>query len=215
VPAEPYLLFSLRALGKGRLAVCKEDRPDAYDTVADIQNIMSRRNDLLRLYNAPSMNFFYQTSLEAGRADPTVELLAPAGQRRTALLREAAASVGPPGESGNRLGRGPSMGSSGSGWGGVVSAAHFRVWRPRVGEIGGEGDRNETRTDQERIAGGSRAGVGALLAKPAWSAAATAPTARVAVARCMTYGPELVPTMAKMFDQLGGLDRLVKGKRSR
>jgi uncharacterized protein (DUF362 family) len=28
----------------------------------------------------------------------------------------------------------------------------------------------------------------------------------------MTYGPELVPTLAKMFDQLGGLDRMVKGK---
>jgi len=67
VPAEPYLLFGLRALGKGRLAVCKEEQPDAYDTVADIQNIMSHRNDLLRLYNAPSMNFFYQTSAEGGR----------------------------------------------------------------------------------------------------------------------------------------------------
>jgi uncharacterized protein (DUF362 family) len=28
----------------------------------------------------------------------------------------------------------------------------------------------------------------------------------------MTYGPEVVPTLATMFDQLGGLDRLVKGK---
>jgi hypothetical protein len=63
-PAEPYLLFSVRALGKGRLAVCKEDQPDPYDLVADIQNIISHRNDLFRLYNAPSMNFFYQTSAQ-------------------------------------------------------------------------------------------------------------------------------------------------------
>ena len=63
-PAEPYLLFSMRAVGKGRLAVCKEDQPDAYDTVADIQNIMSHRNDLLRLYNAPSANFLYETSAQ-------------------------------------------------------------------------------------------------------------------------------------------------------
>ncbi len=63
-PAEPYLLFNLHALGKGRLAVCKQDRPNSYDTVADIQNIMSHRNDLLRLYNAPSMNFFYETSTQ-------------------------------------------------------------------------------------------------------------------------------------------------------
>jgi hypothetical protein len=63
-PAEPYLLFSMRAVGKGRLAVCKEDSPDVYDTVADIQVIMSHRNDLLRLYNAPSANFLYTTSAQ-------------------------------------------------------------------------------------------------------------------------------------------------------
>ena len=67
VPAEPYLLFNVRGVGKGRLAVCKEDQPDPYDLVADIQNVMSHRNDLFRLYNAPSMNFFYQTSAEGKR----------------------------------------------------------------------------------------------------------------------------------------------------
>jgi hypothetical protein len=66
-PAEPYLLFNMRAVGKGRLAVCKEDQPDPYDTVADIQNIMSHRNDLLRLYNAPSSNFLYETSAQGGQ----------------------------------------------------------------------------------------------------------------------------------------------------
>jgi len=59
-------------------------------------------------------------------------------------------------------------------------------------------------------------GAGALLtlpAFPAWGrAAVTAPTARVSVGRCMSYGPEVVPTLATMFDQLGGLDRLVRGK---
>jgi hypothetical protein len=35
----------------------------------------------------------------------------------------------------------------------------------------------------------------------------------VAVAKCKTYDPaELVPTLSKMFDQLGGLGRLVSGK---
>ena len=62
--AEPYLLFRMRAVGKGRLGVCKEDKPDSYDTVADIQNIMSHRNDLLRLYNAPSANFLYETTAQ-------------------------------------------------------------------------------------------------------------------------------------------------------
>ncbi|MDR3698784.1 MAG: DUF362 domain-containing protein [Candidatus Sulfopaludibacter sp.] len=42
---------------------------------------------------------------------------------------------------------------------------------------------------------------------------AEAPAGRVAVARCKTYdASELVPTLQKMFDQLGGLDRLVKNK---
>lgn len=56
------------------------------------------------------------------------------------------------------------------------------------------------------------AGAGALLARPVLSRAATAPTGRVTVAKCKTYGPELVPTLGKMFDELGGLGRLVKGK---
>jgi uncharacterized protein (DUF362 family) len=42
---------------------------------------------------------------------------------------------------------------------------------------------------------------------------AAAPAGPVSVARCKTYEPaELVPTLQKMFDQLGGLGRLVKNK---
>jgi hypothetical protein len=62
--AEAYLLFNMHALGKGRLAVCKEEQPDPYDLTADLQNIMSHRYDPIRLYNASSMNFFYQTSAQ-------------------------------------------------------------------------------------------------------------------------------------------------------
>ena len=39
-----------------------------------------------------------------------------------------------------------------------------------------------------------------------------APAAPVALARCRTYDAELLPALAKMFDQIGGLDRLVNGK---
>jgi hypothetical protein len=39
-----------------------------------------------------------------------------------------------------------------------------------------------------------------------------APTAPVAVAKCPAYGPEVLTTLQTMFDQLGGLERLVKGK---
>jgi hypothetical protein len=61
-PAEAYLLFNVRRLGKGRLAVAKEDDFDAYFMCADIQNILSHRGDPVRLYNGPSMNCFYQAS---------------------------------------------------------------------------------------------------------------------------------------------------------
>ena len=66
-------------------------------------------------------------------------------------------------------------------------------------------------TRRELLAGVG-AGAGALLARPAWSRAVTAPQGKVTVGKCMTYGPELVPTLEKMFDQLGGLGGLVKGK---
>ena len=53
---------------------------------------------------------------------------------------------------------------------------------------------------------------GAWLASPALCRAA-APASRVTVARCRTYDPtEVLPVMRKMFDQLGGLGRLVAGK---
>jgi uncharacterized protein (DUF362 family) len=54
---------------------------------------------------------------------------------------------------------------------------------------------------------------GAYLAGSRIGRAAVAPATPVAVSRCKTYEPsELLPTMQKMFDQLGGLGRLVKGK---
>lgn len=53
----------------------------------------------------------------------------------------------------------------------------------------------------------------AYLAGSSLARAADAPTAPVTVARCKTYdSSELLPTLQKMFDQLGGLGRLVKGK---
>ena len=50
------------------------------------------------------------------------------------------------------------------------------------------------------------------LVSPKRMFSAGAPAAAVAVAGCRTYGAELVPALEKMFDQLGGLGRIVKGK---
>jgi uncharacterized protein (DUF362 family) len=54
---------------------------------------------------------------------------------------------------------------------------------------------------------------GAYLAGTSLARATAAPAGPVSVARCKTYDPsELLPVMRTMFDQLGGLGRLVKGK---
>ncbi|MCC7175366.1 MAG: DUF362 domain-containing protein [Bryobacterales bacterium] len=62
---------------------------------------------------------------------------------------------------------------------------------------------------REFMAGTGLAGL--RLARPA-RALAAAPSAPVAVARCRSYGTEFLSATEKMFDQLGGLGRLVKGK---
>ena len=55
--------------------------------------------------------------------------------------------------------------------------------------------------------------LGAAAAASVRIVRADAPASRVAVARCKTYDPaELAPAMKRMFDQLGGLGRLVAGK---
>ena len=70
--------------------------------------------------------------------------------------------------------------------------------------------RNQTR--REWLLKTTSAVTGACLAGSRGGAAASAPTARVAVARCGSYGAELLPALGRMFDQLGGLGRIVKGK---
>ena len=52
---------------------------------------------------------------------------------------------------------------------------------------------------------------GTAFAAPAF-AKPEPPTAPVAIARCKNYGADLAPALQTMFDQLGGLSRLVKGK---
>ena len=62
------------------------------------------------------------------------------------------------------------------------------------------------------ISGLGSAAVLSLAAPPAVSAK-VAPSAPVAVGRCSAYrNEELLPALEKIFDQIGGLGRLVKGK---
>ena len=54
----------------------------------------------------------------------------------------------------------------------------------------------------------STAMAGLYLEPPSITLADSAPTAPVAIAKCSGYDGELLPTLERMFDQLGGMSRL-------
>jgi uncharacterized protein (DUF362 family) len=56
------------------------------------------------------------------------------------------------------------------------------------------------------------AAAGVCLARPAMFLSRAVPASRVAVGVCHEYGREVVHTLGNMFDQLGGLEGLVRGK---
>ncbi len=64
---------------------------------------------------------------------------------------------------------------------------------------------------RRRFLAGSAAAVGAW-AVGRTPLAGAAPSAPVSVAKCDSYGAELVPTLDRMFDGIGGLGRLVRGR---
>ena len=69
-----------------------------------------------------------------------------------------------------------------------------------------------TPCSRRKFLGAIGATADAWLAHPPRFLARPAPAGRVAVGSCPEYGPQVVSTMAGMFDQLGGLERLVRGK---
>lgn len=68
-------------------------------------------------------------------------------------------------------------------------------------------------TRRQWLCRAASAAAGAYLASGGRLRAAAAPAFPVSVAKCKTYdAAELVPTLDRMFDQIGGLGRIVKGK---
>ncbi len=65
---------------------------------------------------------------------------------------------------------------------------------------------------RRKFLGAMGATAGLWLARPALSLARPLPSGRVAIGLCPTYGPQVTAALAKMFDQLGGLEGLVLGK---
>lgn len=69
---------------------------------------------------------------------------------------------------------------------------------------------NCSRRDFLRVIGMTAAG--AAIARPAFAWALQAPASRVAIGMCQGYNRQVADTLSAMFDQLGGLDGLVRGK---
>ncbi|UWZ81932.1 DUF362 domain-containing protein [Occallatibacter riparius] len=79
-------------------------------------------------------------------------------------------------------------------------------------ENGSVGDMKAHLNRRELIQRLGAAAAGLYLAPARLTASTPAPIAPVAISRCSSYGPEVVSALASMFDQLGGLAKLVSGK---
>jgi len=69
--------------------------------------------------------------------------------------------------------------------------------------------RNSTRRE---FIGAVSLAAGASIARPSSLFAQEAPASRVAIGRCTEYNRQVTDVLATMFDQLGGLESLVRGK---
>ncbi len=66
--SDTYGRYDLRRVGKGRIAVAKEESQDPYLIAADVQLLMSHRNDLLRFFNTGTLNCYYTASPDGKKA---------------------------------------------------------------------------------------------------------------------------------------------------
>jgi hypothetical protein len=76
---ETHARFRILLVGKGRVAIGKEDWSDPFLTAADAHLLMSHRNDLIRLFNHDSCGSYVSTSPD-GSTD-LVQLLRYSGRR--------------------------------------------------------------------------------------------------------------------------------------
>jgi hypothetical protein len=59
--------FDVRALGKGRIAVAREDLGDPYQLVMDTQTLLSYSNEVAKLFNASASGGFHYTATPDGK----------------------------------------------------------------------------------------------------------------------------------------------------
>ncbi|MGE5571030.1 MAG: hypothetical protein ACM3S5_18500 [Rhodospirillales bacterium] len=63
-----YGRYELRGVGKGRIAVAKEESQDPYLIAADAQLLMSHQNDLVRFFNTGTLNCYYTASADGKKS---------------------------------------------------------------------------------------------------------------------------------------------------
>jgi len=66
--SEPLRRWKLYAIGKGRLAIARDETQDPYVVAADAQILLSHRNDLVRYFNFGTLNGYYTSSADRRRA---------------------------------------------------------------------------------------------------------------------------------------------------
>lgn len=67
-PGDPYGRYNVRAVGKGRVAVAKEEFADPYLVAADVHLLMSHGNDAIHTFNATTANLHLTQSADGGKA---------------------------------------------------------------------------------------------------------------------------------------------------
>lgn len=65
---DTYGRNEIRRVGKGRIAVAKEESQDPYLVAADVQLLMSHSNDLLRFFNTGTLNCHYTASQDGKKS---------------------------------------------------------------------------------------------------------------------------------------------------
>ncbi|MCX6632461.1 MAG: hypothetical protein NTW28_33060 [Candidatus Solibacter sp.] len=65
---ETHLRYGVRSVGKGRLAVAKEDLVDPYEIAGDVHILVSYSNNLLRFYNSSSSGCSHYTVSTDGKS---------------------------------------------------------------------------------------------------------------------------------------------------
>jgi hypothetical protein len=76
--------YHLRLLGKGRLAIAKENVVDPYEAAIDIHGLVSRANDVVRLFNTATAGGLFYTGTEDGKR-ALLQLVNYTGARRGAM----------------------------------------------------------------------------------------------------------------------------------